>query len=93
MVYVDLNMVRAGVVKHPSEWAFCGYNEIQSPPKRYGLVDIEELMELIQVRNKEELKEAYQGHALRFREIATRPVNKKNPPGAGGEKRTSSPFS
>ena len=31
MVYVDLNMVRAGVVTHPSEWPFCAYNEIQNP--------------------------------------------------------------
>ncbi len=59
MVYVDLNMVRAGVVKHPSEWAFCGYNEIQNPPQRYCLIDIEELMGLINVRDTGELKEAY----------------------------------
>ncbi len=32
-------MVRAGVVNHPSEWAFCGYNEIQNPPERYGVID------------------------------------------------------
>jgi len=61
MVYVDLNMVRAGVVSHPSEWAFCGYNEIQNPPKRYCLIDIEELMGLINVRDKGELREAYRG--------------------------------
>jgi len=39
MVYMDLNMVRAGVVCHPSEWPFSGYNEIQRPRKRYALVD------------------------------------------------------
>jgi len=27
MVYMDLNMVRAGVVSHPGEWAFSGYHE------------------------------------------------------------------
>ena len=26
LVYIDLNMVRAGVVKHPSKWLFSGYN-------------------------------------------------------------------
>ena len=31
MVYIDLNMVRAGIVTHPSEWPFSGYNEIQNP--------------------------------------------------------------
>jgi putative transposase len=61
MVYLDLNMVRAGVVTHPSEWPFCGYNEIQNPPKRYGLIDREELRELINVRDTGEMKEAYRG--------------------------------
>ncbi len=28
LTYIDLNMVRNGVVSHPSEWYFCGYNEI-----------------------------------------------------------------
>ena len=36
LIYIDLNMVRAGVVSHPSEWEMNGYNEIQSPPERYG---------------------------------------------------------
>ena len=40
LVYIDLNMVRAGVVNHPSEWPFCGYNEIQEPkrnnPRKQG---------------------------------------------------------
>ena len=31
MVYIDLNMVRAGAVNHPSEWNFGGYNEIHKP--------------------------------------------------------------
>jgi REP element-mobilizing transposase RayT len=39
MVYIDLNMVRAGVVTHPSEWPFSGYNEIQNPRQRYSLID------------------------------------------------------
>ena len=39
MVYIDLNMVRAGVIDHPSEWAFCGYNEILNPRRRYSLMD------------------------------------------------------
>src|SRR4030066_1954060 len=39
MVYIDLNMVRAGVVTHPFEWPFGGYNEILSPRRRYGLIN------------------------------------------------------
>jgi hypothetical protein len=29
-------MARAGVAEHPTQWEFCGYNEIQSPRKRSG---------------------------------------------------------
>ncbi len=46
LVYIDLNMVRAGVVKHPSQWAHGGYCEIQTAPKRYAVVNFRELTEL-----------------------------------------------
>lgn len=39
IVYVDLNMVRAGAVSHPAEWAYGGYHEIQGSRKRYTIVD------------------------------------------------------
>ena len=39
LVYNDLNMVRAGVVQHLSEYNVSGYNEIQNPPKRYSIID------------------------------------------------------
>ena len=44
IVYIDLNMVRAGVVSHPSEWKHCGYNEIQNPKKKYNIIDFAILM-------------------------------------------------
>ena len=47
MVYVDLNMVRAGVVNHPSEWKWCGYHEIQTPKTRYRMIDHERLRQLL----------------------------------------------
>jgi putative transposase len=46
LVYIDLNMVRAGVVDHPAEWAHCGYREIQEPPERYAVIDLRGLMAL-----------------------------------------------
>ena len=39
IAYIDLNMVRAGVVKRPSEWPHGGFVEIQNAPRRYRLVD------------------------------------------------------
>lgn len=46
LVYIDLNMVRAGVVGHPSQWAVSGYNDIQSPPLRYRIIDYGALCQL-----------------------------------------------
>jgi putative transposase len=47
LVYIDLNMVRAGVVEHPSRWPFCGYNEIQKPRTKNILIDYERLRKLL----------------------------------------------
>jgi hypothetical protein len=59
MVYMDLNMVGAGVVTHPSEWPFSGYDEIQNPRKRYSLIDHGSLMDLLGIKSMEELKGSY----------------------------------
>lgn len=59
MVYMDLNMMRAGAVKHTSEWDTCGYNEIQSPKKRYGLIDRNCLAELLGLSSMEALEVAH----------------------------------
>lgn len=40
LVYVDLNMVRAGVVEHPAQWVHSGYREIQEPPEHYAVIDL-----------------------------------------------------
>jgi putative transposase len=46
IIYIDLNMVRAGGVGHPSEWPFGGYMEIQEPRRKCALITYERLMEL-----------------------------------------------
>ena len=56
MVYIDLNMVRAGVVGHPLEWLHGGYQEIQFPPRRYRIIDFPALMNLCGVENLQELQ-------------------------------------
>jgi putative transposase len=61
LVYIDLNMVRAGVVEHPSEWAFSGYSEIQSPRERYALIDYEALRGLLGFTSMNDLAQAYRG--------------------------------
>ena len=58
MEYIDMNMVRAGAVKHPEEWAFCGYNEIQNPRQRYSLIDYQRLLSLLQMKEISDLQES-----------------------------------
>jgi len=44
MKYIDLNMVRAGVVPHPSQWEWCGYRELMGLRQRYRLLAVEEVL-------------------------------------------------
>ena len=59
IVYIDLNMVRAGVVSHPSEWNFGGYNEIQEPRQRYALIDYQRLMDLLHISTFDDLRNSH----------------------------------
>lgn len=59
--FMDLNMVRAGVVSHTSEWAYSGYNEIQCPRNRYTLIAYEGLKNLLAFQGMDELAEACRG--------------------------------
>jgi putative transposase len=61
LVYVDLNMVRAGVVKHPSEWKWSGYHEIQKPKRRYRLIDHDKLRGLLNADSNETLLRTHRG--------------------------------
>jgi putative transposase len=61
LVYMELNMVRAGVVGHPSEWPSSGYNEILEPRERYALIDYEGLRKLLDFRSMHDLGVAYGG--------------------------------
>jgi len=57
LVYIDLNMVRAGVVKDPADWRHCGCYELQQHQKRGGLIDYPRLMSLLKVDGFEELRD------------------------------------
>ncbi len=59
LTYIDLNMVRAGVVPHPGEWEISGYHEIQSPCQRKGVIDHKKLCELVGISTIERLQHAH----------------------------------
>ena len=55
IAYIDLNMVRAGAVQHPRDWEVSGYNEIQIPWQRKGVIDFRLLMKMLSVDTHQEL--------------------------------------
>lgn len=59
LTYIDLNMVRAGVVVRPEHWKASGYNEIQNPVQRYRIIDRDRLIELLALQNDENLKQCH----------------------------------
>ncbi|WP_019612701.1 transposase [Thioalkalivibrio sp. AKL7] len=61
LVYIDLNMVRAGAVQHPSEWLVSGYHEIQLPPRRYRIIDREALARALGLPTLQSLADTHRG--------------------------------
>ena len=60
MRYIDLNMVRAGVVAHPEDWDWCGYRELAGLRRRYRLIDRTRLFEILEATaDSERLLEVY----------------------------------
>ena len=59
LVYMDLNMVRAGVVGHPAEWASGGYAEMQRPPEDIALIDVAALTVLCGFSTPADFQAAY----------------------------------
>ena len=63
LVYIDLNMVRAGVVKHPQDWEWTAYRELMGGRGRYRLVDMPTLLEHLAAKSEEAFRENY-GHCI-----------------------------
>ncbi len=60
MLYIDFNMVRAGVVRHPQDWPYCGFQEIMNPKERYTIIDREKLKAFFRVTSDQRLREEYE---------------------------------
>lgn len=71
--YVELNMVRARVVKHPQEWRWNSYAELMGQRERYRILAIPRLLDLLggwdeatfRKRYNEEIEYALQAGALK----------------------------
>jgi len=53
-------MVRAGIVKHPSEWECSGYHELLNIPERKRIIYYTCLIKLLELNSYNELKTTYQ---------------------------------
>jgi putative transposase len=53
--YVDLNMVRAGVVRHPQSWRWCGYDEITGARQRYRILALDRLLGTLGLASADDL--------------------------------------
>lgn len=60
LAYIDLNMVRAGVINHPEQWDWSGYREMMGIRKRYRILDLSLLVEKCRVKSLDELRYKYQ---------------------------------
>ncbi len=56
LCYIELNMVRCGVVKHPRDWEWVGYHEIMGARQRYRVLDLERLCWRLRVARVEEVR-------------------------------------
>jgi REP element-mobilizing transposase RayT len=59
LCYVDLNMVRAGVVAHPERWRWCGHDELMGVRTRYRVLDLEGLAERAGLPSIDALRDWY----------------------------------
>ncbi len=51
LFYIDMNMVRAGMVDHPAEWVHSSAHELASSRRRYRIVARARLLERLEVEN------------------------------------------
>ena len=59
LLYVDLNMVRAGVVQDPQDWFYGGYHEIQGNKCRNTIINLRAVMDALEIESIETLRTAH----------------------------------
>jgi len=57
--YIDLNMVRAGVVDHPAEWEYGSYNEFTGKTQRCRIINKTELLNSLHMSDFNDFKNWY----------------------------------
>jgi putative transposase len=59
LLYVDVNMVRAGAVGHPREWDWTAWGELLGERRRNRVIDLDAVVELAGARDLASFREHY----------------------------------
>lgn len=76
LVYINMNMVRAGAVTRPQEWRWCSHDELTGQRRRYRIVNIDRLLASLGAGDAQSLKAWYEeavARRLEKREMAREP--------------------
>jgi len=57
LYYIDLNMVRAGRVKHPAQWVCGGFHELAGRRQRYRILDVPCLLRCLEMKTEVEFRD------------------------------------
>jgi hypothetical protein len=66
LFYIDLNMVRAGIVRHPGKWDAGAYHEFYREKSKYRIVNIQRLLQVLGIGDIEHFRK---WHTLKILEI------------------------
>ena len=72
LLYIDLNMVRAGAVKHPSEWEHSAWSEFNGGRQRYRIVNMDRLLRCLEIEDERAFRQRHEqaiGEQLRRGEL------------------------
>lgn len=59
LFYIDMNMVRAGAVKHPEAWKHSGIHELLGKRQRYQLINMSRLLQYLNISTEEAFRKWY----------------------------------
>ncbi len=59
MFYINMNMVRAGVVGHLAEWEHCAHHEFVGNRQRYKIVNMDKLRQVLGIGSEEKFVDWY----------------------------------
>jgi len=59
LVYISLNMVRAGKVSHPEEWIWSSHDELTGRRTRYRILNTDRLLHSLDMNSEDELRSWY----------------------------------